>query len=63
MVLNHHFQIDSTWIVYQRPKDNQLTNEHAGFLMALGLTGHLSNLAIMNVHNYLSKVTVSMHFE
>ncbi len=26
--------------------------------MALGLTGHLSNLAIMNVHNYLSKVTV-----
>ncbi|CAB3997180.1 Anaphase-promoting complex subunit 1 [Paramuricea clavata] len=48
-------QIDSTWIVYQRPKDNQLTNEHAGFLMALGLTGHLSNLAIMNVHNYLSK--------
>ncbi|XP_046858377.1 anaphase-promoting complex subunit 1-like isoform X2 [Xenia sp. Carnegie-2017] len=48
-------QIDSTWIVYHRPKDCQLTNEHAGFLMALGLTGHLSNLAIMNVHNYLSK--------
>ena len=26
--------------------------------MALGLTGHLSNLATMNVHNYLSKVFI-----
>ncbi|XP_031572163.1 anaphase-promoting complex subunit 1-like [Actinia tenebrosa] len=48
-------QIDSAWIVYNKPKDNQLTNEHAGFLMALGLNGHLTNLAHMNLHDYLSK--------
>jgi hypothetical protein len=27
--------ITSTWIAYNRP--NELSNEHAGFLMALGL--------------------------
>ncbi|EDO40201.1 predicted protein [Nematostella vectensis] len=46
-------QIDSTWIVYNKPKE--LTNEHAGFLMALGLNGHLGNLSYMNLHDYLCK--------
>lgn len=27
--------------------------EHAGFLMALGLNGHLKNLAVMNMYEYL----------
>lgn len=49
-------QIDSTWIVYNKPKNNQLTEEHAGFLMALGLNGHLNNLSYMNLHDYLCKV-------
>ncbi|KAL9954101.1 hypothetical protein ACROYT_G041596 [Oculina patagonica] len=48
-------QIDSTWIVYNKPKNNQLTEEHAGFLMALGLNGHLNNLSYMNLHDYLCK--------
>ncbi|CAH1791675.1 unnamed protein product [Owenia fusiformis] len=48
-------QVDTTWIVYNKPKQNELTNEHAGFLMALGLRGHLSNLATMNVHDYLAR--------
>jgi len=48
-------QIDSTWIVYNKPKNNQLTEEHAGFLMALGLNGHLKNLSYMNLHDYLCK--------
>ncbi|XP_072170160.1 anaphase-promoting complex subunit 1-like [Diadema setosum] len=46
-------QIDSAWIVYNRPQTTELTNEHAGFLMALGLNGHLSNLDKLNIHNYL----------
>ncbi|XP_068728740.1 anaphase-promoting complex subunit 1-like [Montipora capricornis] len=48
-------QIDSTWIVYNKPRNNQLTEEHAGFLMALGLSGHLNNLLYMNLHDYLCK--------
>ncbi|XP_030854571.1 anaphase-promoting complex subunit 1 [Strongylocentrotus purpuratus] len=46
-------QIDSAWIVYNRPQTTELHNEHAGFLMALGLNGHLSNLDKLNIHNYL----------
>ncbi|XP_063958903.1 anaphase-promoting complex subunit 1-like isoform X2 [Lytechinus pictus] len=46
-------QIDSAWIVYNRPQTTELANEHAGFLMALGLNGHLSNLDKLNIHNYL----------
>ncbi|XP_033629947.1 anaphase-promoting complex subunit 1-like [Asterias rubens] len=48
-------QIDSTWIVYNRPAGAELTNEHAGFLMALGLNGHLSSLATLKVHDYLCR--------
>ncbi|KAI1295436.1 Anaphase-promoting complex subunit 1 [Halotydeus destructor] len=52
--------IDSSWIVYNRPKSsssapNEALNEHAGFLLALGLNGHLSKLSIMNIHDYLCK--------
>ncbi len=46
-------QLDSAWILYNRPKSNELTNEHAGFLMGLGLNGHLASLATLNVHDYL----------
>ncbi|XP_022110916.1 anaphase-promoting complex subunit 1-like isoform X2 [Acanthaster planci] len=48
-------QIDSTWIVYNKPAGSELTNEHAGFLMALGLNGHLSSLSTLKVHDYLCK--------
>nr|XP_022333509.1 anaphase-promoting complex subunit 1-like [Crassostrea virginica]XP_022333510.1 anaphase-promoting complex subunit 1-like [Crassostrea virginica] len=48
-------QIDSTWILYNKPKGNELTNEYAGFLMALGLNEHLIHLHSLNVHDYLSK--------
>ncbi|XP_076442081.1 anaphase-promoting complex subunit 1-like [Babylonia areolata] len=47
--------VESAWIIYNRPKNNELTNEYAGFLMALGLNGHLPNLDTLNVHDYLSK--------
>nr|XP_019011459.1 uncharacterized protein I206_03559 [Kwoniella pini CBS 10737]OCF50240.1 hypothetical protein I206_03559 [Kwoniella pini CBS 10737] len=34
--------LDSSWIVFNRP--NILNAEHGGFLLGLGLTGHLRNL-------------------
>uniref|UniRef100_A0A8C3TSE6 Anaphase-promoting complex subunit 1 n=1 Tax=Catharus ustulatus TaxID=91951 RepID=A0A8C3TSE6_CATUS len=48
-------QIDSAWIVYNKPKMAELANEYAGFLMALGLNGHLTKLATLNIHDYLTK--------
>ncbi|XP_017782212.1 PREDICTED: anaphase-promoting complex subunit 1 [Nicrophorus vespilloides] len=48
--------IDSTWIIFNKPRNNMETvMEHAGFLMALGLNGHLKNLAILNTFDYLVK--------
>lgn len=49
-------QVDSSWIMYNQPKNNELTNEYAGFLMALGLNKHLVKMHILNKHDYLSKV-------
>ncbi|CAL1529435.1 unnamed protein product [Lymnaea stagnalis] len=48
-------QVESAWIIYNKPKE--LTNEFAGFLMALGLNGHLPNLCTFNIHEYISEVT------
>ncbi|KAK1170590.1 anaphase-promoting complex subunit 1 isoform X1 [Acipenser oxyrinchus oxyrinchus] len=48
-------QIDSAWIAYNKPKNAELANEYAGFLMALGLNGHLTKLATLNIHDYLTK--------
>lgn len=60
--------IDSTWINYNRPRSNiphvvdmqgrdyttaNINNEHAGFLFALGLNGHLEKLSLMALHDYL----------
>lgn len=32
-----------------------MPTEHAGFLMALGLNGHLKDMAFMNMYEYLVK--------
>lgn len=46
--------VDSTWIVYNKPKSqNEGSTEHAGFLMALGLNGHLKTLSFMSIYEYL----------
>ncbi|KAI4812434.1 hypothetical protein KUCAC02_023822 [Chaenocephalus aceratus] len=45
-------QVDSAWIAYNKPKIPELANEYAGFLMALGLNGHLTKLATLNIHDY-----------
>lgn len=48
--------VDSTWIVYNKPKGQQEgSTEHAGFLMALGLNGHLKTLSFMSIYEYLVK--------
>uniref|UniRef100_A0A8C2PTA9 Anaphase-promoting complex subunit 1 n=1 Tax=Cyprinus carpio TaxID=7962 RepID=A0A8C2PTA9_CYPCA len=48
-------QVESAWIAYNKPKSADLANEYAGFLMALGLNGHLTKLATLNIHDYLTK--------
>lgn len=48
--------IDSTWITYNKPKGAaEIPTEHAGFLMALGLNGHLKTLSFMSIYEYLVK--------
>lgn len=49
-------RVESAWIAYNKPKSTELANEYAGFLMALGLNGHLTKLATLNIHDYLTKV-------
>lgn len=48
--------VDSTWIVYNKPKVlPEGSAEHGGFLMALGLNGHLKSLTFMVIYEYLVK--------
>ncbi|RZF37721.1 hypothetical protein LSTR_LSTR003132 [Laodelphax striatellus] len=48
--------VNSPWIVYNKPKGGpEVLPEHAGFLMALGLNGHLSSLVELNTFKYLSR--------
>nr|XP_039261874.1 anaphase-promoting complex subunit 1-like [Styela clava] len=59
---------ESSWIYLNKPKTNtnvsnrtnnqpptELSSEHAGFLLALGLNGHLEKLHTLNIHDYLSR--------
>ncbi|KAF2219915.1 hypothetical protein BDZ85DRAFT_204904 [Elsinoe ampelina] len=44
--------IDTSWVVFNKP--DELTNRHAGFLLALGLNGHLRNMAKWLAFKYLT---------
>ncbi|GAM83277.1 hypothetical protein ANO11243_012630 [Dothideomycetidae sp. 11243] len=44
--------IDTSWILFNKPHD--LTNRHAGFLLALGLNGHLKKMAKWLAFKYLT---------
>ncbi|KAJ6153832.1 hypothetical protein N7470_006791, partial [Penicillium chermesinum] len=44
--------IDTSWILFNKPQE--LTNRHAGFLLALGLNGHLKLLAKWVAFKYLT---------
>ncbi|KAJ8719345.1 hypothetical protein PYW08_011520 [Mythimna loreyi] len=50
------FTIDSEWVIYNKPRGTaEMSTEHAGFLMALGLNGHLRDMPFMNIYEYLVK--------
>ncbi|KAK9511917.1 hypothetical protein O3M35_000478 [Rhynocoris fuscipes] len=52
----HAKDIESTWIIFNKPKNgSDALPEHAGFIMALGLSGHLNNLMQIYLYNYLHK--------
>ncbi|KAF2666893.1 hypothetical protein BT63DRAFT_376472 [Microthyrium microscopicum] len=51
-VAKHAAGIDSSWIVFNRPAE--LNNRHAGFLLALGLNGHLRSMAKWLAFKYLT---------
>lgn len=44
--------IDTSWILFNKPRD--LQNRHAGFLLALGLNGHLKSIAKWVAFKYLT---------
>ncbi|CCF56181.1 hypothetical protein KAFR_0A07470 [Kazachstania africana CBS 2517] len=44
--------ITGSWIAYNKP--NELNATHGGFLLGLGLNGHLKNLEEWHIYNYLS---------
>ncbi|KAL3426392.1 hypothetical protein PVAG01_03183 [Phlyctema vagabunda] len=45
--------IDTSWILYNKPAQD-LSNRHAGFLLALGLNGHLKSVAKWVAFKYLT---------
>lgn len=48
----HSTSIESSWIQFSRP--SELSAEHAGFLLGLGLNGHLKHVDTWNTFSYLS---------
>ena len=56
--------IDSTWICFNKPAEKDYSKpvwtEHAGFLMALGLNGHLVKLGRWESFEYLLKASESI---
>ncbi|KAL8733522.1 MAG: hypothetical protein Q9181_003555 [Wetmoreana brouardii] len=44
--------INTSWILFNKP--HELKNRHAGFLLALGLNGHLKNVTKFTTYNYLT---------
>lgn len=46
-------KITRTWIIYNKPATPNFT--HAGFLMALGIRGYLSSLAMTDLFDYMSQ--------
>ncbi|CAK9438693.1 uncharacterized protein LODBEIA_P29170 [Lodderomyces beijingensis] len=43
--------ISGSWIIFNKPQE--LNAQHAGFLLGLGLNGHLSKLEEWHIYNYL----------
>lgn len=43
--------VNGNWIVFNKPQ--HLNSQHAGFLLGIGLNGHLKNLEEWHIYNYL----------
>lgn len=43
--------LNGSWITFNKPAS--LTSQHAGFLLGLGLNGHLKNIEEWHIYNYL----------
>ncbi|GMM33910.1 anaphase promoting complex subunit 1 [Saccharomycopsis crataegensis] len=50
-ILKNAKNIVGSWIVFNKP--HNLNSQHGGFLLALGLNGHLKNLEEWHMYNYL----------
>lgn len=48
----HAVGVESSWIAFNKP--GELSPEHAGFLLGLGLTGHLKALMTWHTFSYLT---------
>ena len=51
-ITKHAKGIDTSWILFNKP--SELKNRHAGFLLALGLNGHLKTIAKWVAFKYLT---------
>lgn len=51
-ISRHAAGIDTSWIVFNKPAE--LNNRHSGFLLALGINGHLRTLAKWLAFKYLT---------
>ena len=51
-IAKHATGIDTSWILFNKPAD--LKNRHAGFLLALGLNGHLRTIVKWVAFKYLT---------
>ena len=51
-IATHAKGIDTSWILFNKP--SELKNRHAGFLLALGLNGHLKGIARWVAFKYLT---------
>ncbi len=47
--------LSNAWIKSHLAKNFELTNEQAGFLYGMGLTGHLANFSMLNIHDALTR--------
>jgi anaphase-promoting complex subunit 1 len=47
--------LSNAWIKSHLAKNFELTNEQAGFLYGLGLSGHLANFSMLNIHDALAR--------
>lgn len=54
-------QITASWIAFNKPSNSALISQHAGFLLGLGINGHLKKLEEWHIYNYLNRQNDHRH--